>query len=357
MTGRTISERAVERFNALRPRLDALRERHGRRVTFIFGLLSLLWGLVSGVLLKRDFAHSRQLVAYLALFVVASVLLRVWLEYAKKQTAHKLTGVRKFLLMKPELVTGAAHFATQCAVQYITMFCLPLLALSGAWTTLLLTAALAAITLFDPWWFKLANLPWCMAAIRSFVAVLAGAFALPVFFPAELIYVQPTLGVIAILASLPALAVTAGVTLAVVAQATAHTWLRVPLLSIWLQSPTLGTDVENHRLGDVWQDEEDREKIAKAAADDNAVCCFTPIVAPSGVTSPVTHEWLVDGSVVDRIILRPIRAQATGLDNQQAFRTFSCKHHLPSPTTIHALTCRVYLDDVLYLGKAEVSFY
>lgn len=358
-------------------RLQSLWANHSRKLNFALSALSFLWGLISGILLKRDYEHSRSLLSYLGLLVIISAAFRIWLEYESRLASrrHELRGLRRFLVQKPGLVAGIANFGTQYAVQYITMFCIPLLVLAGGWTTLGVTVVIAGISLVDPWWSKASSLPWFMAITRCFGAAIAISYAFPVYFPEHLDDFYLYLATVALIAALPwdltlrwqqrriqhfiPVLIALSITLA---EIPLHSRLRLPLLSIWLKDPVIGVNIANYQLSEVWPKDEDRAKLVAALAANQAICCFTPIISPSGVSAAVTHEWVIDGKAVDRISLSAILgpkplADGTVQTNERGFRTFSCKRNIPHADTLHELTCRVYLGNDLYLGKAAVSFH
>jgi len=366
----TITQKTIERIRKLQ-------DHHGTRISWVLTGLSFLWGLVSGILLKRDYEHSRALLSYLGLFVLISVIFRVFVAYEARLAARAEAppkGLRGLLVKKPALVSGVANFGTQYAAQYITMFCIPLLFLARAWFSLGLTVVLAAISLVDPWWNKVAKLSWCMAIIRAFSAVIAVAFAFPVLMPENLQYFYPVLAATAVVATLPwdlvmgwhrrrwyhagppLLAVSL-----IVAETMMHSRLRLPLLSIWLRDQAIGVEISAYKLREAWNRDEDHAKLMTAWDAGQSICCYTPIVSPSGVAAVVTHEWLINDQVVDRIALSAIRspepnAQGVRQHNERGFRTYSCKKHMLNPMAVRALTCRVYLDADLFVGETHVRF-
>ena len=349
-------------------------QRRSAQLMLIFSLLSMVWGIISGIMLTRDYAQSTRLIAYMALFVAVSVLFRMWLELARRteqraaiESAKSQGRLLKFMLERPVLVEAAALFATQVAVQYIAMFCLPLLFFARAWVSLGLALGLAVVSLVDPWWNYFAKRPLCMAAARCFSAVIASSFCFAIFFPGYLAYFYHCLAVVAVVSVLPwqllieprrrvfsdwLPSALIGL-LALVGAVTNHE-LRVPLLSVWLKDPGIGLSVEDHQLVGSWQDVEPRAKLLAALAEREEVCCFTPIVSPSGVDAAVTHEWFMNDKVIDRIELSKVRG--VGQVNGKAFRTFSCKRHIAGAETAQTLGCRVFLGGDIYLGRALVSF-
>jgi hypothetical protein len=280
-------------------------ERLGRRGMLALTALSLVYGAVSGVTLTRDYAHSRLLVGSLAGLVLVSAAWRLWGEYARRTRARGATvsGMRGALLDRPRLVTGAAQALTQACTQYIMMFCLPLLVFAHAWITATLAGLVILSSIVDRWWRKLAERPWYVALVRSFAAVLSTSFAFGVLFPHDLALFYPVLGGVAVAAALPwnlivhqkrprvaDLSPVLVVLALVLGQAALNTWIRVPLLSVWLHRPVFGTGLADRSLTDVWPSMVPQAKLADALASGQELCCLTPVVAPSGVTSPLTHE-------------------------------------------------------------------
>ncbi len=355
--------RLIERLEAL---WAALARRLGRGVVAL-SFLSMVWGLASGFTITRDYAHSSRLVGYLAALVVVSTLFRIWLEYARRRRdVPRQSGLTDALLSKPHVVEGMVVTVTQYCIQYIMMFCIPLLFLAGAWVTLGFAVVVVASSLVDRWWFRLSRKSWYTGLVRSFSAVVACSFAFAVYFPKWLDVYYPVLGAVAMFSILPwDLLIERRVPrlshflpclvilLVVLVQIGLGSWVRVPLLSVWLKKPTIGTGLAERRLADAWGAKTPRRKLSEALAGGLDVCCLTPVVSPSGVASTVTHEWWVDDKRIDRIVLPAVRGHD---DGAQAFRTFSCKKNLPPPGSIHRLGCRVLLDDQIYLGRVDVSF-
>ena len=359
----------AERWIAIAEELAAkVKARLGPRGMAILSLLSLAWGIASGITLARDYAHSTTLVASFDGIVGLSAAFHVWLLYAQAVSRREQTpgGLRGVLLKRPQLVANAVALVTQSFVQYIVMFSLPLLFLAHAWITFALAATLVLISLMDPWWEVLSRQSWFMALIRSFCALIAASFAFAIWFPGQLAWFYPVLGAIALTAALPwsllvqhrrpqigEVIAVLGVALVIFGQAWTNVWLRVPLLSVWLRSPALGTDIRDHMLEIGWPGSISRTDLEAALRGGRDVCCLTPVVSPSGLVAPVTHEWLIDGQVIDRIVLPPVRGR--GDADGKAYRTHSCKRHLPPPEMVHEITCRAVLGDDVVLGRVSVE--
>lgn len=338
------------------------------RWMLLFTILSMLWGLSTAFTITRDYAHSARLVGYLAALVVVSIAFRTWVEVAQRRRARNAPGGKlgEALFAKAYVVEGMVVTVTQFCIQYIMMFCIPLLFLAKAWVTFGLAVAVVASSLVDRWWFRLSRHGWYTALVRSFSAVIAASFAFAVYFPRHLIHYYSVLSAVALLSALPwellvqkrrprpaNCAPFLGVLLVVVIQAQLGSWIRVPLLSVWVQKPAIGTGRDGRRLADAWPRRSPKARLEQALAQGLDVCCLTPVVSPSGVMSPVTHEWLVNDQVIDRIKLPAVRGVD---DGSGGFRTYSCKRNLPPPASIHRLTCRVLLEDLIHLGRAEVTF-
>ncbi len=331
--------------------------------------LSLAYGLASGILITRDYEHSTTLVRYLLTLVLGSILLRWWLglEHREPPRLVRQLGLFRHLRERHALVADFGSGLTQYAVQYIGMFCLPLLFFAEAWWTFLLTVLVVGSTLWDAWWERLSRQFWYLALVRAVSAVLSGSFAFAVLFPRHLEAFHPALALAAMLAVVPwhrladrrlprrrELAPLALVLALALVQACLDSWLRVPLLSVWLKKPGLGADVVEHELREPWAGEVTRGRLSQILAGGEAVCCVSPVMSPSGVLARVVHEWRADDRVIDRIVLPEVRGGG-GPKGTQAFRTFSCKKNLPPVASMAALECRVFLEPGIFLGRVRLK--
>ena len=356
-----------------------LESRFGK-FSIVLPLLSLLWGIVSAVFLVRDYAHSNHLAAALGALIVFSVFLKLWFhglsarwsarwqerllpmpEAAEGSISHALWA----LVLKPQAVESLALQVNQSCVQYVTMFCMPLLYAAGSYGTLALTLAVGATSLWDDWWARLAPKTWYMAAIRGCVVLLAVSYSFPVFFPRAFSYFYLCMALATLLAVIPwsalfpprkpllgELAIVAAVVVAMVIQFFLGEWIRIPVLSVWVRHPAIGIEAFQSGLGEKWPRKISRERLEKAVAQGSRICCLTPLVSPSGMIATVAHEWLVNGERIDYIPLGRIRT--TDKTELMPYRTFSCKQNFPRPRTIVTLECRVYLDETVDIGGARL---
>lgn len=360
--------RILELFESARA---AVHRRLGRWVRLL-PWASLAYGLVSGVTITRDYEHSTALVRYMVTLVVASILLRWWLGLKDREAPGLLgrVGVFRELLARHTLVADLGLGITQYAVQYIGMFCLPMLFMAEAWWTFSLTILIVASTLWDGWWERLAKHFWYLAAVRATSAVLAGSFAFAVIFPRQLAYFHPALALLAVLATIPwhrvadgrtplraELAPLAAALGIVLIQVSVDAWLRVPLLSVWLKKPEIGLNIRARQLQEPWGRDLPRARLSQALAAGDNVCCVSPVVSPSGVLARVVHEWRADDRVIDRITLPEVRGGGGAEGKEPAFRTFSCKKHLPPPATVGTIECLVYLEPAIFLGRVRVKLH
>ncbi len=358
----------IRAFVLLEKARAELRRRLGRRA-YLLPWLSFAYGIVSGVTITRDFAHSSSLVRWFVTLIVVSIALRAFTYVQREELGAKLGerfGVVRHLLDRPALIQGLGSGLTQYSVQYIGMFCLPLLFFAQAWWTFGLTLLVVGTTLWDSWWDRLAPRFWYLALIRAVSAVLAASFTFAVLLPRQLAWFHPLCAAAAAAAVLPWHRLSSRtrperrellpflvVSALAVYQASTDAWLRVPLLSVWLKAPQMGVGIDHRKLREPWHAEVSRERLSLALSLGQDVCCITPVVSPSGVLAKVIHEWRADGRIIDRISLPEIRGGG-GPDGLAPFRTFSCKKHLPPPSRTGLLECLVYLEPAIYLGRVRL---
>jgi hypothetical protein len=361
-------------FDTLETRLAALQKRLGRW-TILFPIISMAWGVASGITVSRDFEKSRHLIGYLVALVLASALLRIWTDRQAFKTGEsevkatipstRAARLAASLRKRPEIVSFPTLQVTQYCAQYIITFSLPLLYFARAWSTLGLVTALAATTLWDRWWTKLVSIPWYLPLVRLSCSVLALAFVVPVFFPQNLRWFYPLLAVSALLSSLPWDTITRrrpyswkafwlplSVACVIVAEAAMGPEARFPLLSVWIKSPALGFGVSQRSLSDPVSSPMSRAQLASNLETGVGLCCLTPVMGPYGMTSTLVHEWRVNGNLVDVIQLPPIRG---GGSTAPEYRTYSCKRYFANLHEIHSISCTAFLEGRHMLTEVEVA--
>jgi hypothetical protein len=357
-----------------------LEQRFGR-FSFIFPLLSLVWGIISAFFLARDYAHSQYLAISLGALTFFSIFLKLWFHglghrweaswFQRLASSQKL-GAHNFLrwlmsyVAKQETVESMALLVNQTCIQYMTMFCIPLLYAAESWGTLGMTMIVGATSLWDRWWERLAKRPWYMAIVRGCGALLAISYAFPVLFPEAFSYFYPVMATATFIAVLPwscffpyrtptiqEASIVGIVVGAIMIQFFLGEWIRVPVLSVWVHRPALGLEVSEARLGERWPRKISSVRLEKALENKIQICCLTPVVSPSGMMATIAHEWLIDGQRIDYVPLGRIRS--TDKTEVSPYRTYSCKQNFPRSRGISRIECRVYLDDTVDIGGASVS--
>jgi hypothetical protein len=361
-------------FDTLNTRLAALQKRLGRW-SIVFPIISMAWGVTSGITVSRDFEKSRHLIGYLVALVLASALLRLWTDRQAFNTgesevkeARPLTRAARIaasLRKRPAIISFPTLQVTQYCAQYIIMFSVPLLYFARAWLTLGLVSSLAATTLWDRWWSRLVPQPWYLPLIRLTCTVLALAFVVPVFFPQNLKWFYPLLAFSALLSSLPwdtltrrrpyswkALCLPLTVSLMIGTEAAMGPDARFPLLSVWIKSPALGFGVSQRSLSDPVSYPMSRARLKANLDSGVGLCCLTPVMGPHGMTSTLVHEWRVNGNLLDVIHLPPIRG---GGSTAPEYRTYSCKRYFPKLHEIRTISCTAFLEGRHMLTEVEVN--
>lgn len=288
--------------------------------SFVGGVLALL-------VFRRGLPHVAWIVGYLLL---------LWMIFAV------LTQVRGALATSPRrshrLVVTAADYTIQTLYHGLLLFVLPAYWASTTLTSvnvafLVLVAALALVTTFDPWYRGLVlPRPW-LGYVFFVVSIFA---ALNVALP--LVGLPPFLALmasafLAALALTPAVrrrgriswgaAIRRGVAAGIVAATVAAVGRgAVPPAPIHLRHGYLA-----------WGDEESElaplpAEIPAAHARARGLLAYTAIYAPAGLTQAVDHVWRHRGAVVARV---PLASIVGG--RREGFRTWSRKTVFPADPT------------------------
>lgn len=283
-------------------------------------LASLVGGLLTLFVFRRELPHARWIIGYLILLWLL-VALSVQLREAFQATRAG------------RLALGAADYAIQSLYHGVLLFLLPAYWASttldsGNVVFLLLLVALVLLATFDPWY---------RAAVVRVPAIIDVFFFVSIF--AALKVALPLVGVPTVWATLlsawtaavalapalrrlrgwpwpRALRVTAVAGLAVAALVFAlRAW--IPPAPLFLARATLARDV-------VGGEPVDLLGRTVAAGDLRGLVAFTAVHAPAGLRQPIAHVWRHDDRVDSVVPLSPVQG-----GRREGFRTYSRKTVAP----------------------------
>lgn len=329
---------------------------------------SLTWGLASGVMISRDYQRSGRLVAFTFALVVFSAALSLWFQWEKKAVlkADSLGKFAQKVQNKAGIIEWLGITATQLYVQYILMFCLPLLFFAKAFWCFSLTILCVGSTLWDPWWVKLVKHGWYRASVRSWSMCLATSFLFPLFFARFLEHYYWAMAFLALAITFPYPTLfrprsqsvfdvlpCAVIIVLIATMASGRVLPRFPLLAVWLKDPQMAFSDDS---GASFSDPPIESPLARSIlrgelAAGLALCCITPVVAPGTLNVQVFHEWTVDGVFLERIALPEIK----GSTLEASFRTYSCKRNFPALEKAKKLGCRTFLQGNVEIGQVETT--
>jgi hypothetical protein len=284
-------------------------------------LASLVGGLLTLFVFRRELPHARWIIGYLLLLW----LLVVFSVQAREGFQATRAG---------RLVLGAADYTIQSLYHGILLFLLPAYWASTTLDSrnvafLLLLAGLVLLATFDPWYraavdrlpalidvfffvsaFAALNVALPLVGLPPFWALLLGAFLAVVGLAPALRRSRRwpwarALGVTAI-AGLGA----AGLAFAV------RAW--IPPAPLFLARATLARDVSAG---------EPLSPLGPALGVDDlrGLVAFTAVRAPAGLRQPVAHVWRRDGTIVSVVRLSPVHG-----GRLEGFRTYSRKTVMPA---------------------------
>lgn len=283
-------------------------------------LASLVGGLLTLFVFRRELPHARFIIGYLLLLwllVALSVQLR---------EGFQATRAGRFVL-------GAADYTIQSLYHAILLFLLPAYWASTTLDSrnlafLLLLVALVLLATFDPWYRAVAERTTAITDVFFFVSAFAAlTVALPLVGvpPFWAMLLSAWMAVVGLAPALRrsrrwawrrALGVTALAGLVVAGLAfAARTW--IPPAPLFLARATLARDVAAG------------EPIATLGSaigpnDVRGLVAFTAVYAPAGLRQPVAHVWRRDGRIESVVRLAPIRG-----GRREGFRTYSRKTIVP----------------------------
>ena len=310
-----------------------------------FSLASLVGGLLTLFVFRRELSHVRWVVGYVLLLWLLFALIaqvRRTLEASERRAAR--------------LVVSGVDYTIQSLYHGILLFLLPAYWASTTLTSrnvgfFVVLAGLALLATFDPWFHAIVHpRPWVGAIF--FFACVFGALdvALPlVGFPPR--YALMVSAGAAVLALAPALCMArrwpwrvslgvsavAAIVVAWVAYA-GRAWL--PPVPLSLASHVLAWNVSTI---------DSLEPVTRAitAADlrERGLVAYTAVFAPAGLRQGIRHVWQREGEVIDVVNLSPVHG-----GRREGFRTFSRKTAFPD-TVVGRWSVDVVTDSGQLIGR------
>jgi hypothetical protein len=284
-------------------------------------LASLLGGLLTLFVFRRELPHARWIIGYLLL---------LWLLIALSvQMREGFQATRA-----GRLVLGAADYTIQSLYHGVLLFLLP-----AYWASttpdsrnvvfLLLLGALVLLATFDPWYRAAVDRLPAIIDVFLFVSAFAALnVALPLVgvTPFWAMLLSAWIAVVGLSPALRrsrrwpwprALGVTAMAGLAAAALAfTAPAW--IPPAPLFLARATLARDVA---------DGEPVGVLGRSLGPDDlrGLVAFTAVHAPAGLRQPIAHVWRREGRIVSVVRLSPVYG-----GRREGFRTYSRKTVTPA---------------------------
>ena len=311
--------------------------------------ISLAWGVFSGISMSRDFSQSLKI----AIFALVVILVSMMLALVQELNVFRDLVTQRFKSSKPlEWVSNAS---LQTWSQTVMMFSLPMLYLGDAWLVLGVTAVLALLTLWDPWFERFTSLPAGRALLRTWAGLLTVSFLSGVLFPGMVGQFYRYFWLVAGILSFPWLAVARnqrqlssfgpfGLSLFLsLGSFFKITHFRFPLVCIWIEKAGFFEPSKPSV----------KDFINKIGANGpifkDGICFMSPVIAARQVKTDLIHEWYINEKLVDRIALRDVE----GRDEKLSFHTWSCKQNLPE--SMQDIRVKVLLPDGAILGERRIS--
>jgi hypothetical protein len=289
---------------------------------------SLIGGLLTLFVFRRELEHVRWIVGYLLLLWV------LWALVAQVGQALETSPRRVH-----RLAASAASYTIQTLYHGILLFLIPAYWASTTLASpnvvfLALLVALALLATIDPWYQALVT-PHPRAGYVFFLVSTFGALNLAL----PLVGVPPSLALfasaaVAVLMLTPAvrharawtwpksLGATAAAALAGALLAHAgRVW--IPPAPLSLARTTLAWDA-----GTVESLEPAPRAVSAEALRRQGLVAYTAVYAPAGLQQSIRHVWRRGGEMVDVVDLSPVRG-----GRREGFRTFSRKTSFPADPT------------------------
>ena len=284
-------------------------------------LASLVGGLLTLFVFRRELPHARFIIGYLLL---------LWLLIAfSVQTQETFRSTRT-----GRLVLGAAAYTIQSLYHGVLLFLLPAYWASTTFDSpnaafLLLLVALVLLATFDPWYRAVLERLPAIVDVFFFVSAFAALnVALPLVGlpPFWAMLLGAWLAAVGLAPALRrsrrwpwrrALRVTA---LAGLGAATAVFLARagIPPAPLFVARAALASDVAAGEPTDTLGP-------SLRADDMRGLVAFTAVYAPAGLRQPISHVWRREGRIVSVVRLSPIHG-----GRRDGFRTYSRKTVMPA---------------------------
>ena len=323
--------------------------------------VSLVWGIASGTLLARVYAKAATVMVYTFVFIVLSAGFVLWLKWLELNGQRSRLGQRR-----TQMVDFFLDAVSQTSFQYVVMFTVPFLWLSGSYLTLIAAVSALATTLWSPWRERFSRSTLYLCCLRTLCGMLGLSFCLVVFRPDLLPRFYPLVWGSAVVLALPfehfyrARRVTGGhyvltgmLAVMVAIGAIRGKWLPFPLVSCWLRQPAIGVGVIGHEVLTPWPKTIAPVTLGVALATGQRICCATPLVSPRGLNHLMVHEWFADSKLIDTVSLKDVNTSAVNESERHPYHTHSCKDHFPKIDDVLNLSCRARIAGVV-IGSVTV---
>lgn len=282
---------------------------------------SLVGGLLTLFVFRRELPHARWIVGYLLL---------LWTLIALSVQVRERFQVRR----AGRLVLGAADYTIQSLYHGVLVFLLPAYWASTTLDSpnvavLALLVTLSLLATFDPWYRAVVDRLPAITDVFFFVSAFAAlnvALALVGVPPLRAMLLAVWLAVVGLAPALRrsrswpwrrALGTTALAGLVVAGLAFAgRAW--IPPAPLFVTRATLARDVAAGEPVDALGS-------TLAPEDVRGLVAFTAVYAPTGLRQPIAHVWRREGRVVSVVRLSPVSG-----GRREGYRTYSRKVVMPA---------------------------
>ncbi|MBF0440994.1 MAG: hypothetical protein HQK54_03750 [Oligoflexales bacterium] len=321
----------------------------------LISIVFLIFGIYSAVSLQRDYAKAPYLMA--ALFALFSIFLLLGgLSFLSDKSDFFSTPKAERMR---EWIRFLGRNASQSLAQYIFAFCLPFFMYAQRFGYFLLTLSLTLMLLWNPWWERLVQHwtfrrlmhVWSIMCSLSFIYPFLGAEYLQYFYPGLAIFGSIPLLLVRQLRS-RLLHVAAGLILVFTFTLFLPLTSRVPMVAIWIHDGHFEADrTRNKEPARIIGISYEAQKLRQLLFEGHEICCVAPIVAPPSIKEHIRQEWSLDGIILEN---PKLPTAISGNPYQRPFRSFYCKRNFPQLASGSTLSCRLFIENDLYLGEAAL---